>query len=138
MKQPKPSPADAAFEQFSRLRGELKLTDRGTADLGEADTRAKLIDPVFKWVLGWREVDLRREEPVAEGCGCGYPDFSSLNQCRVWQEGVLSATPARILPNEAVGCSRATRRSTSPRWRCACTPSSSCRVRKDPDSADRC
>jgi len=35
--------------------------------LTESDTRAKLIDPLFKTVLGWSEAEIRREEPVAKG-----------------------------------------------------------------------
>ena len=35
--------------------------------LSEADTRAKLIDPMFRDVLGWYESEIRREEPAAQG-----------------------------------------------------------------------
>ena len=35
--------------------------------LTESDTRSKLIDPIFKKILGWGENDIRREEPVASG-----------------------------------------------------------------------
>lgn len=40
--------------------------------LNEADTRAKLIDPVFRIGLGWAEDHIVREEPVVEG----YVDYS--------------------------------------------------------------
>ena len=35
--------------------------------LSEADTRAKLIDPLFKDCLGWDEGDIKREEHVHDG-----------------------------------------------------------------------
>jgi hypothetical protein len=72
------SPADYAAQQFDRLIAERKLATWDSADLTEADTRSKLIDPLFKWVLGWGEIDIRREEPVADGfvdylIGAEYP-----------------------------------------------------------------
>ena len=36
-------------------------------DLSETDTRIKLIDPLFKTVLGWKEADIRREEAASDG-----------------------------------------------------------------------
>ena len=61
------SPADRAYERFLALaetRAFFKLSDR---QLTESDTRAKLIDPLFKAVLGWNEAEIRRESPVAKG-----------------------------------------------------------------------
>jgi hypothetical protein len=37
------------------------------AQLSESDTRSKLIDPLFKDVLGWHEAEIRREKPVSKG-----------------------------------------------------------------------
>jgi|SRR5579884_1824453 len=50
---------------------------RADPDMNEAETRAKLIDRLFKDVLGWSENEIRRAEPTAEGCadyvfGVGY------------------------------------------------------------------
>jgi hypothetical protein len=46
---------------------ENRIFQHSDADLSESDTRSKLIDPVFLRVLGWREADVRREEPAADG-----------------------------------------------------------------------
>jgi hypothetical protein len=35
--------------------------------LSEADTRAKLIDPIFRDVLGWTEAEIRREASITSG-----------------------------------------------------------------------
>ena len=35
--------------------------------LSESDTRSKLIDPLFRDVLGWNEAEIRREQPVERG-----------------------------------------------------------------------
>lgn len=43
------------------------MLGRTEPELTESDTRAKLIDPLFKEVLGWHEADIRREEPVDVG-----------------------------------------------------------------------
>lgn len=72
------SPADDAFERFCEFVRENALFHSGSEDLSESDTRAKLIDPVFKSVLGWQEADIRREEPSGEGyadyvLGADYP-----------------------------------------------------------------
>jgi KaiC/GvpD/RAD55 family RecA-like ATPase/DNA-binding PadR family transcriptional regulator len=55
------SDADQAFERFKQLVEPIDLT------LTEADSRAKIIDPIFKEVLGWNEEDITREEHVHEG-----------------------------------------------------------------------
>lgn len=61
------SPADRAYERFLALLEARALFTQGERTLSEADTRAKLIDPLFKTVLGWSEAEIRREEPVAKG-----------------------------------------------------------------------
>lgn len=66
------TPADAAFERFRTLYAESRLASRDLPKLTEADTRAKLIDPLFKEVLGWREPEFRRETPVDSG----YVDYT--------------------------------------------------------------
>lgn len=48
-------------------------------EFSESDTRAKLIDPLFKDCLGWTEDDIRREEHVHDG----YLDYMfSINKTR--------------------------------------------------------
>jgi energy-coupling factor transporter ATP-binding protein EcfA2 len=61
------SPADAAFERFRRVLAESRLFKFTDAALSESDTRSKLIDPLFKEVLGWNEAEIRRERSVAGG-----------------------------------------------------------------------
>lgn len=77
---PSKSVSDQAYEIFQRLDRGKDLFSRHTGDLSEADTRAKLIDPIFRTVLGWSERDIRREEPAAEGYadyvfGAEFPHF---------------------------------------------------------------
>ena len=43
------------------------LIENTWQNLSEADTRAKIIDPLFKDVLGWTEQDIRRESHVENG-----------------------------------------------------------------------
>ncbi len=74
------SASDLAYERFARLDRGTTLLTRHAGDLSEADTRAKLIDPIFKDVLGWSEQDVRREEPASEGYadyvfGAEFPHF---------------------------------------------------------------
>lgn len=53
--------ADEALEQF-------KIITTGFQNkFNEADTRAKIIEPIFKTCLGWEESDFRREKPVKKG-----------------------------------------------------------------------
>src|SRR5260221_1891351 len=61
------SPADEAFTHFQQLLQSKSLAGADSPKLSEADTRAKLIDPIFKSILGWHEGDIRREEPVESG-----------------------------------------------------------------------
>lgn len=64
------SPADAAYLKFVEILDGKKLFS--TEDnLSEADTRSKLIDPLFKHVLGWHESEIRREP----SCSKGYADY---------------------------------------------------------------
>lgn len=74
------SPADSAHARFCAFLEENLFFHDESEDLSEADTRAKLIDPLFKAVLGWQEIDIRREEPSGEGfadyvIGADYPHF---------------------------------------------------------------
>ena len=48
---------DVAFKELETLISKTK-------DLSEADTRAKIIDPLFLDILGWTEDDIRRESHV--------------------------------------------------------------------------
>lgn len=61
------SPADAACAALRRLLADSALLTRDVGELTEADTRVKLIDPLFKDVLGWFEAEIRREESVEVG-----------------------------------------------------------------------
>lgn len=63
------SPSDHAKAEFDKLV--LDLINASERDLTESDTRSKLIDPIFKTVLGWSETDIRREQPAADG----YADY---------------------------------------------------------------
>jgi len=55
-------------EAFDKMRAFLSgLTATASRSLSEADTRAKIVDPVFKEILGWPESGIRREEPSNEG-----------------------------------------------------------------------
>jgi hypothetical protein len=74
------SKADVSAAALKRLRDAGNLFTRGAPELSETDTRVKLIDPIFKDVLGWAEVDIRREEPVEVGFvdyvfGADFPYF---------------------------------------------------------------
>ena len=51
---------DKAYECF-------KLLEKSFRNLSEADSRAKIIDPIFKNCLGWEENDITREEHVNKG-----------------------------------------------------------------------
>ena len=51
---------DVAFKELETLISKTK-------DLSEADTRAKIIDPLFLDILGWTEDDIRRESHVHKG-----------------------------------------------------------------------
>jgi len=53
--------ADQAFERFKQLVDSIDLT------LSESDSRAKIIDPIFKEILGWDKEDITREEHVYKG-----------------------------------------------------------------------
>jgi hypothetical protein len=66
------SAIDEAFDTLRQLLGSWKSGKSPLgADLSEADTRAKVIDPLFKDVLGWPEELIVREEPS----GDGYADY---------------------------------------------------------------
>jgi KaiC/GvpD/RAD55 family RecA-like ATPase len=52
---------DKGFECFKQL-----VSNQSTL-LSEADSRAKIIDPIFKECLGWDEKDITREEHVNQG-----------------------------------------------------------------------
>jgi KaiC/GvpD/RAD55 family RecA-like ATPase len=53
---------DVAVESFKRIFQSLEKSA-----LSESDSRAKIIDPIFKECLGWNENDITREEHVHAG-----------------------------------------------------------------------
>jgi predicted type IV restriction endonuclease len=61
------SEADSAYIKFRHLVESHKIFRYDDPRLSEADTRAKLIDPVFKDVLNWSESEIRREKPSTTG-----------------------------------------------------------------------
>ena len=61
------SPADKAFEEFNKVLNSNRLFKFDDKLLSESDTRSKLIDPVFKDILGWHEAEIRREKPIDSG-----------------------------------------------------------------------
>lgn len=65
------APSDRAHALLKRYLADARFALRADPDMNEAETRAKLIDPLFKDVLGWSENEVRREEPTAEG----YADY---------------------------------------------------------------
>lgn len=52
---------DKALEKFKEI---IKYVD---TEFSESDTRAKILDPIFKDVLGWDKSDIKREEYVHKG-----------------------------------------------------------------------
>ena len=71
MSSPTESEADRAYEQFSNLLTSKAILGIDDPKLSEADTRSKLIDPVFVNVLNWSEVEIRRESRSTSG----YSDY---------------------------------------------------------------
>lgn len=65
------SPADDAFATFLEMKEAGALPNQDLSMLNEADTRAKIIDPIFKDVLGWPETEIRREQASHHG----YSDY---------------------------------------------------------------
>jgi hypothetical protein len=65
------SGADSAYPRFCAFLAGGNIFLRNAPKLSEADTRAKLIDPLFRDILGWTEVEIRREKPTADG----YADY---------------------------------------------------------------
>jgi hypothetical protein len=61
------SDADLAYIRLKELLEKKALFRYSDPKLSEADTRAKLIDPLFREVLGWTEADIRREKPANSG-----------------------------------------------------------------------
>jgi hypothetical protein len=55
------NPSDVALTALEQL------TSSVFPKLRESDTRAKMIDPIFKECLGWKEEDIRRETSVHKG-----------------------------------------------------------------------
>jgi hypothetical protein len=64
---PSQSEADQAFQKFRELIQSHAILGIDDPKLSEADTRSKLIDPVFREVLDWSESEIRREKPVTSG-----------------------------------------------------------------------
>ncbi|WP_412473620.1 AAA family ATPase [Halobacteriovorax sp. YZS-1-1] len=56
---------DKALSEFNEY--ESNISDFLKSDMTETDTRSKVIDHMFKNVLGWEEVDILREESVESG-----------------------------------------------------------------------
>lgn len=79
MANPTVSPADAAYARMRKFVAATGLLmRRADPELSETDTRCKLIDPIFRDVLGWAEPEIRREAPAADGwadyvLGAEYP-----------------------------------------------------------------
>ena len=61
------SEADKGYSHLRKLIEARKILRFDDPLLTESDCRAKLIDPVFKEVLGWSESEIRREEPSTSG-----------------------------------------------------------------------
>jgi hypothetical protein len=61
------SPADDALDALKLIVSKPDFLSNLREDLSETDTRVKLIDPLFKTVLGWKEADILREEPASDG-----------------------------------------------------------------------
>ena len=61
------SDADQAYLRLKELLEKKALFRYSDPKLSEADTRAKLIDPLFRDVLGWTEAEIRREKPANSG-----------------------------------------------------------------------
>ncbi len=55
------NPVDKSLEKFKEI---IRFVD---SEFSESDTRAKILDPIFKDVLGWNEEDIKREEHVHKG-----------------------------------------------------------------------
>lgn len=56
---------DIALENLNKLISDYSTYK--TKDMSESDTRSKVIDFIFKDVLGWNEIDITREEKVDTG-----------------------------------------------------------------------
>ena len=61
------SATDEAYDRYIEYLGSGMPYRHDAPQLTEADTRAKLIDPLFQSVLGWTETEIRREKPVDSG-----------------------------------------------------------------------
>src|SRR5437660_483565 len=83
------SAADNAFPLFKDMRAKSLLMRAEDPELTETDTRVKLIDPLFKEVLGWTEADIRREEPAADG----FADYSFGHDFRWFHVEAKRAVP---------------------------------------------
>jgi len=72
------APIDAAFKVVYSLIKSWRTTalHEGDTELSDADTRAKLIVPIFRDVLGWPDENIVREEPYASG----YVDYTFRRQ----------------------------------------------------------
>jgi len=61
------SDADAALKRLQRIIQEERIFSADSPRLSEDDVKAKLIDPLFREVLGWRESEIRRERSAGHG-----------------------------------------------------------------------
>lgn len=61
------SHADTASARLDKIIAAKRVVAPDHDTLSESDTRAKVIDPIFKEVLGWNEAEIRREKSVQSG-----------------------------------------------------------------------
>ena len=88
-----------AFEVATQALSEIR-NDAAGLDLNEADTRAKIIDRIFREVFGWAELHIRREQKTASGTYLDYRLESSTNLfiLEAKRSGVHFTVPKRTQP----------------------------------------
>ena len=59
-------PIDAAFEKFQRLVYEINQPAYWDSIKSEADTRMKIVDPIFTEVLGWPKAEIHLESTAGK------------------------------------------------------------------------
>ncbi len=91
---------DDAIEALRSIRDEFAAFCASRGRASEADTRAKVIDRVLREVLGWPDVDLSREDRVADG----WLDYSLRVRTRPFvtveakREGITFELPGETKP----------------------------------------
>jgi hypothetical protein len=86
------------LEEFGRMVDRFQFNSQ---DMSESDTRAKLIDPLIKDVLGWAETEIIREKPVKDG----YVDYTLATDIKH-----IHVEAKRVKPRFKLSAKRATRR----------------------------